>query len=65
MKRPSDRDHNSASFEDLRGLGLSVNQAARVIAQRDQRGGFASVENLDTLNGVPREVIEQPKRATR
>jgi len=48
---------NAASFEDLRGLGLSVNQAARLIAQRDQRGGFDSLGELAGLYGLPRELV--------
>jgi hypothetical protein len=34
-------DLNAATFEDLRSLGLSVTQSARVIAYRDTRGGMA------------------------
>ena len=34
-------DLNLASFEQLRGLGLSLTQAARVIGQREQHGGLS------------------------
>jgi DNA uptake protein ComE-like DNA-binding protein len=54
---------NRMSFEELRGMGLSVNQAARVIAQRDTRGEFQSLDELDSLYGVPRELIEELKRS--
>ena len=43
-------DLNSATFEELRDLGLSVTLSARLIAYRDVRGGF---ESLDELNGIP------------
>jgi DNA uptake protein ComE-like DNA-binding protein len=41
---------NSATFEELRDLGLSVTLSARLIAYRDVRGGY---ESLDELNGIP------------
>lgn len=43
---------NAASFEDLRGLGLSVTQAARVIAFRDTRGGFTEIDQLREIRGL-------------
>ena len=46
-------DINSASFEDLRALGLSVTQGARLVALRDARGGFKSEEELAELPGFP------------
>lgn len=49
-------DLNSASFEQLRALGLSVTQAARLIGQREQHGGFASVDEVDAIVGVPKDV---------
>jgi Helix-hairpin-helix motif len=54
---------NRMSFEELRGTGLSVNQAARVIAQRDTQGGFQSLDELDSLYGIPRDLIEELKRS--
>jgi DNA uptake protein ComE-like DNA-binding protein len=48
---------NDASFEQLRALGLSVSQAARLIAQRDQRGGFSAPDELDGLYGMPGDLI--------
>lgn len=50
---------NDATFEDLRSLGLSVSQSARLIAQRDQRGGFSSPDELDGLYGMPRDTITE------
>lgn len=55
---------NEASFEQLRELGLSVNQAARLIAQRDQRGGFSSTDELDGLYGMPREIVDTLRRCS-
>jgi DNA uptake protein ComE-like DNA-binding protein len=46
---------NEATFEELRGLGLSVTQSARVIAYRDVRGGFESLDELDEIPGLPKE----------
>jgi DNA uptake protein ComE-like DNA-binding protein len=46
---------NSASVEGLRGLGLSITQAARLVANREARGGFASLEELDAVPGLPAE----------
>jgi DNA uptake protein ComE-like DNA-binding protein len=55
-------DLNDATFENFRSLGLSVTQSARLIAQRDQRGGFRSLDELDGLWGMPRELTETLKR---
>jgi competence protein ComEA len=44
---------NEATFEELRGLGLSVTQSARLIAYRDVRGGFKSLDELDDIPGLP------------
>jgi DNA uptake protein ComE-like DNA-binding protein len=46
---------NGVTFEELRDLGLSVTQSARVIAYRDTRGGFDSMEELDEIPGLPKE----------
>ena len=48
-------DLNAATFEELRGLGLSVTQSARLIAYRDVRGGYESLDELDDIPGLPRE----------
>jgi DNA uptake protein ComE-like DNA-binding protein len=62
--RPRERNINSLSFEDLRGLGLTVSEAARLISQRDARGGFKSLDELDELWGLPRRDLAELKRAT-
>jgi hypothetical protein len=56
-KRGAALDLNSASFEELRGVGLSVTQSARVIAYRDTRGGFGSLDDLAAVPGFSRETI--------
>ena len=52
---------NSAGFEQLRELGLSVSQARRVLAHRERSGEFASLDELDALPGFPREFLGQLK----
>jgi DNA uptake protein ComE-like DNA-binding protein len=46
-------DVNDATFEQFRDLGLSVTQSARLIAHRDARGGFDSLDELDEVPGIP------------
>jgi DNA uptake protein ComE-like DNA-binding protein len=55
-------DLNTASFEQLRALGLSVTQAARLIGQREQHGGFASVDGVDAIVGIPKDVKQTLKQ---
>ena len=55
-------DLNSASFEQLRALGLSVTQAARTIGQREQHGGFGSVDDVDGITGIPKDVKQTLKQ---
>jgi DNA uptake protein ComE-like DNA-binding protein len=51
-------DVNEVSFEQLRELGLSVTQSARVIAYRETRGGFDSLDELDEIPGLPKNARE-------
>ncbi|MDQ2622141.1 MAG: helix-hairpin-helix domain-containing protein [Actinomycetota bacterium] len=51
-------DLNSATFEELRGLDLSVTQATRVLAYRERFGGYRSVDDLGKVPGFPPELIE-------
>jgi DNA uptake protein ComE-like DNA-binding protein len=55
-------DLNSASFEQLRSANLSVTQATRVLAHRERRGGYSSVDDLDDVPGFPQDVLEDFKR---
>jgi DNA uptake protein ComE-like DNA-binding protein len=60
---PSENDLNRVTFEDLRRLGLSVSQAARFVSQREARGGFKSLDELNQLYGFPRDQIAALKQA--
>jgi DNA uptake protein ComE-like DNA-binding protein len=52
---------NTASYEDLRALGLSVTQTGRVLAYRERVGGFDSLEDLDAIPGFPRSFLDELK----
>jgi DNA uptake protein ComE-like DNA-binding protein len=58
-------DINRIGFEQLRELGLSVTQAARLLAKRDAQGNFRSLEEINDLLDFPREIIERLKRTLR
>lgn len=58
-------DINRISFEQLRELGLSVTQAARLLASRDARGRFHSLDEINDLWGFSREIVDQLKRRLR
>lgn len=49
---------NDATFEQLRGLGLSVTQATRILAYRERFGGYSSLEDLDKVPGFTPEKID-------
>jgi DNA uptake protein ComE-like DNA-binding protein len=44
---------NSATYDELRSLGLSVTQTGRVLAEREHKGRFGSVDELDAIPGFP------------
>jgi DNA uptake protein ComE-like DNA-binding protein len=46
---------NEATFEDLRALGLSVTQSARLVAYRNVREGYKSLDELDEIPGLSRK----------
>jgi DNA uptake protein ComE-like DNA-binding protein len=52
---------NSATFEELRELGLSITQSARLIANRDARGGYEALDQLDAVPGIPQELRDEVK----
>ena len=54
-------DVNAASFEELRGLGMSVTQATRVVAYRDRAGGFETVDAMDAVPGFPKDLLAEIK----
>jgi hypothetical protein len=53
---------NKLTFEQLRDLGLSVTQSARLLARRDARGSLASFDDLSDLAGFSREVLDQLRK---
>jgi DNA uptake protein ComE-like DNA-binding protein len=58
-------DLNSAGYEELRGLRLSVTQTGRVLAFRERTGGFKSVDELESIPGFPRDFLLELKRKVR
>jgi competence protein ComEA len=52
---------STATFDDLRDLGLSVTQAKRVIDFRDRLGGFDSLDDLDYVPGFPKAALNDLK----
>jgi capsular exopolysaccharide synthesis family protein len=58
-------DLNTASYDELRALDLTITQAKRVIAYRERSGGFSSLDQLDDVPGFPDEVRAELKRRVR
>ena len=52
---------NAAEFDELRSMRLSITQARRLLACRDQRGGFQSLDDLDRLAGFSSSTIQDLK----
>jgi DNA uptake protein ComE-like DNA-binding protein len=48
---------NSATYDELRSVGLSVTQTGRVLAQREHKGRFNSVDELDEIPGFPGDFL--------
>ncbi len=53
---------NEADFDDLRATGMSVTQAKRVLRERERRGGFTDLDQLDSVPGFPRRFLDQLKQ---
>ena len=53
---------NQATYDDLRGLKLSVTQTGRVLDRRETLGGFKSLDQLDDIAGFPRDLLVELKR---
>jgi hypothetical protein len=51
----------TVDFDELRGLGMSVTQAKRVLRYRVERGGFASIDELDAVPGFPKGFLSEVK----
>jgi DNA uptake protein ComE-like DNA-binding protein len=58
-------DINTISYEELRKLGLTTTQAARLIAARETRGRFKDLDQLDELRGFPAETLAALKSKVR
>jgi DNA uptake protein ComE-like DNA-binding protein len=52
---------SSASFEELRAVGLSVTQTQRVIEYRERTDGFNSLDELDSVPGFERSLLVELK----
>ena len=52
---------NTATYEDLRGLGLSVTQTGRLLAARQRTGSFQTLDELDGIPGFPSTFLDQLK----
>ena len=52
---------NSASYEQLRDLGLSVTQTGRILSFREKAGGFRSLDELDSIPGFPKTFLDELK----
>jgi capsular polysaccharide biosynthesis protein/DNA uptake protein ComE-like DNA-binding protein len=55
-------DLNEVTYEELRGLDLTMTQARRLLSYRDRRGGFSSLSDIDEVPGFPANVREDLKR---
>ncbi len=53
---------NQGSFEQFRSLGMSITQAKRVVARRDDGPGFSSVDDLDTIPGFSQGFLLELKQ---
>jgi competence protein ComEA len=58
-------DLNSATYDELRGLKLSVTQTGRVLAYRERAGSFTSVDDLDSIPGFGRDFLADLKTKLR
>ena len=52
---------NSASYEQLREVGMSVTQTGRVLSFREKAGGFKSLDELDSIPGFPQDFLDDLK----
>jgi competence protein ComEA len=50
---------NTATYEELVGLGLSKSKALRIVEVREIRGGFRSVADLMMLRGIGKGTYEK------
>jgi len=52
-------DLNAASYDELRSLKLSVTQTGRILTHRERSGGFASVDELESIPGFSRATLDE------
>jgi len=52
-------DVNKVDFDDLRAMDLSITQAALLIALRDLRGGFKSLDELEDVQGLSKTGVDK------
>ena len=53
-------DLNTASQEDLERISdIGPDYARKIVEERDRRGGFDSIDELDQVEGVGPETIKQ------
>jgi DNA uptake protein ComE-like DNA-binding protein len=52
-------DLNSANYEQLRSLKLSVTQTGRILSYRERTGGFKSLEELENIPGFPKQFLDE------
>lgn len=52
----------SGTFDDYRAMGMSVTQAKRVVAYREQGSGYSSVDDLDNIPGFSQQFLAEMKR---
>ena len=58
---PAGRPASRPTFDDLRGLGLSVTLAKRILDFLDRLGGFDSVDDLGYVPGFPESLLNELK----
>jgi DNA uptake protein ComE-like DNA-binding protein len=51
-------DINSANYEQLRSLKLSVTQTGRILSYRERTGGFKSLDELENIPGFPKQFLD-------
>jgi hypothetical protein len=64
-KKSTKLDLNRATFDQLRGLGLSITQTSRLISRRETDGGFASVDDLQEIPGLARATVTKLRSQVR
>ncbi len=58
-------DLNAATFDQLRGLGLSITQTSRLISHRETAGGFGQLDELAEIKGLSRATIAELRSRVR